>query len=454
MSHHRRRGLALALAAGAALLAAPHVQAADQAPSGAREGPDMRILTTPQDVLFRVQLGEIGRRFQPVPVEGAMGWSVRLCMTKTGEDHTWPLPATDGERVFVGGPLSYSEFYALRADDGRLAWKTSLGDNGPTPPVVRDRRVYFNTQSCTLYAYDTRNGSKLWSRYLAGTLESIPALAGEEIVTTRPSRHGVPAKNGGNLPALTVLDLAGRVQNDIDIDGEALGAPILHDGKAYLATRAGTLYCVDLDEGETQWARRCNARGAPWVDDTGIYVATKDALAAYTPKTGIERWTEVAITPSSRTRDIPTTTRPPALRVQKANAAKTDAFWREGMRPVAVDDMLCIAEGRTLRMFHRVTGAETAWWEIDVDGNFVGAPIITGSTVVVATREGQIRAIDARHGEIVWAVDIDRPLGSGVIVDDGKVYAVTRDGRLVCVHTGDLRADGWPMWGGTPEHSR
>ena len=53
----------------------------------------------------------------------------------------------------------------------------------------------------------------------------------------------------------------------------------------------------------------------------------------------------------------------------------------------------------------------------------------------------------------IWAVDIDQRLGSGVIVDDGKLYVVTRDGRLVCVQTGDLRADGWPMWGGTPSHA-
>lgn len=447
MTPTRAAVLAAVLAVAASLPAAPRLLALDDPESA---GPDMRLLATPQELLFRVDLGKAGRRFQPQALEGAMGWSVPLAQGSTTLDVAWPTPATDGERVFVGGPLSYAEFYALDAESGRLSWKAGLSDNGPTPPVVRDRRVYFNTQSCTLYAYDTRSGTRLWSRYLAGHLESIPALAGETLVTTRPERH--ERRNGGG-PALTLLDLRGRITKNVDIDSEAIGAPVLHGGNAYVATRGGLLYCVDLAQGEQRWSRACQARGAPWVDDTGIYVATGGEVQAFHPETGRPRWDHVAITPSSGTRELPTTVQPPPLRKEIADRNRGDAFWGEGMRPVLLGDELCIAEGRTLRFFHRITGAEIAWWELDVDDDIVGAPIVAGETVVVATRTGQVRAVDVRHGEVAWAVDVGAVLGSGIVVDDGKLYAVTRDGRLVCVHTGDLRADGWPMWGGTAGHA-
>jgi hypothetical protein len=35
------------------------------------------------------------------------------------------------------------------------------------------------------------------------------------------------------------------------------------------------------------------------------------------------------------------------------------------------------------------------------------------------------------------------------VVSGGRVYAVARGGELVCLSTGDARADGWPMWGGS-----
>ncbi len=433
----------------------PDAQAADQIAADANEGPDMRILTTPEEVHFRVSLGKVGKRFRPQELSGADGWSVRLAPKRASGDAAWPTPAIDDDRVFVGGPLNSSEFYALRAGNGTLSWKAKLADNGPTPATVRDRRVYFNTQSCTLYAYDTRNGTRLWSKYLAGHLESIPAVDGESIVTTRPERHGRSVRHDGGLPALTVLNRRGRIESDTTIDGQALGSPILHGGNAYLATRQGTLYCVDVEKGEELWSRQCNARGAPWVDKTGVYVATQESLQAYHPTTGSARWTHQAVTPSSRDRrrTLPQTLIPPPLRIDQAAKTKTDAFWGEGMRPVRVNSNLCIAEGRALRFFDSVTGAEVAYWELDVKHAFVGAPIVAGDTVVVSTRGGEVRGVDTRHGEIIWAVDLGRRLGSGVIVDDGKLYVMTRDGRLVCVQTGDLRADGWPMWGGTPEHS-
>jgi len=191
------------------------------------------------------------------------------------------------------------------------------------------------------------------------------------------------------------------------------------------------------------------------VDDTGVYVAAKGTLQAYHRTTGTPRWTYQAVTPSSRDRgrQMPRTLTPPPLRVSAAASTATDAFWGEGMRPVRVNDTLCIAEGRALRFFHSVTGVEIAYWELDVKQPIAGAPIVAGDTVIVATHGGEVRGVDTRHGEIVWAVDIGQRLGSGVIVDDGKLYAVTRDGRLVCVQTGDLTADGWPMWGGGPENA-
>ncbi len=439
--------VAVSVAVSVAADRAAHAQ--DAAPASDL---DMRILTTPADVRFDVDIGKLGQRYRAKPLRGAKGWAVRLG-TRKMKSALWPTPATDGERIYVGGPLESSEFFAMHADTGGLAWRRSLADAGPTPAVVRDRRVYFNTQSCTVYAYDGPTGNRVWSRYLAGHVEAIPAVTETAVLSTRPSRH--EAKVDANLPALTVMDpRRGTILANVTIDAEALGGPVVSGNRAFVATRLGTVFCIDTEKGETRWKHNCGARSAPWLDESGLFVVGREAIESYHPETGFRRFADAAITPSSRDAQ-PITAQPSPPRVRRSAISQNGegGFWKDASRPVVAAERLVLAEGRTLRVFDRVTGAEQAWWEIDVDHPFSGSPVVAGDTVVVATSQGQVRAIDVTQGEIVWALDIDAQLASGFILDASKLYAMTTDGRLLGIETGDLRADGWPMWGGSPTHA-
>ncbi len=435
----------------AALLSAAALLALPAAAVEADDGVDMRILGTPAEVHFRVTLPKRGARFQAAKIRGADGWVIELAARSARSDSAWPTPATDGKRVFAGGPLNSSEMFAVDFLTGRFSWRTRMNDNGPTPPVVRDRRVYVNTQSCTLYAFDTRNGHEVWSNFLASSLESVPSLADGAVVTARPKRAKNPTRDESEIPALTlVAPETGEVLADVAIDADGRGAPVVRDGAAILTTKSGAVYCVDLAEGRTRWRKEIGARGMPAVDDSGVYVAGSSAVACLDLRTGRDRYSEMAFTPSSRdTMTVRDPVRAPTVRAEAANTIDGGAFWGDGLRPTLADDKLVLAAAKTLRVFDKRTGQDLAWWELDVEGAIVGQAALARGTVVVATRLGEIRAVDLKHGEVAWAVDLGARLAGGVIVHDSRVIATTTDGRLISVHTGDLRADGWPMWGGS-----
>lgn len=60
-------------------------------------------------------------------------------------------------------------------------------------------------------------------------------------------------------------------------------------------------------------------------------------------------------------------------------------------------------------------------------------PAIDGERVYAATRDGYVRAFDARTGESIWDTDTDRPLSGGPGVGDGLVLLGTSEGEVLAL---------------------
>jgi Ca-activated chloride channel family protein len=86
-------------------------------------------------------------------------------------------PAFANAKVFVGAGFHSTTVYALDAENGTLRWVGETPDGGPTAALVDDDKVLFNTESCTLFAFDVRSGRQLWSHYLGDPVAFQPAVA-------------------------------------------------------------------------------------------------------------------------------------------------------------------------------------------------------------------------------------------------------------------------------------
>jgi outer membrane protein assembly factor BamB len=67
-------------------------------------------------------------------------------------------------------------------------------------------------------------------------------------------------------------------------------------------------------------------------------------------------------------------------------------------------------------------------------------PAIDDERVYAATRDGRVRAFDARTGESIWDTDTDRPLSGGPGVGDGLILLGTSDGDVLALgeKTGEI----------------
>ncbi|MFP6693463.1 MAG: PQQ-binding-like beta-propeller repeat protein, partial [Pirellulales bacterium] len=100
-------------------------------------------------------------------------------------------------------------------------------------------------------------------------------------------------------------------------------------------------------------------------------------------------------------------------------------------------------------------------WEMKLDGDLekeggrlAAAPVAAGQYLFVSTLSGHVLQIDPKSGKTKKKHEIGAPMRFPPAVHNGRIYATTQDGRVVCINTGDRKLTGWPMSGRDARHSR
>jgi Ca-activated chloride channel family protein len=368
--------------------------------------------------------------------DGKRGWITRLPVGQ----HL-PSAAYGGGRVYVSGGFDTTAFYALDAEDGRLLWnRQDLEDNGPTAAMFQGGEVVFNTESCTLFVLDARTGRTRWRRWLGDPTLAQPALAEGLIFASHPVRGG-----GHALSALRLRD--GTPAWSRPLDGELLAAPVVAEQAVYAATIHGTVYRFANRSGARRWARSIRASTAPWIAGGRVFLSRTAARGEELVALDAESGRSLATLRRVNARylaDIPR---------DLQSWPKVWAF--EGSRPILahgrlIDTMAGTASaadprsGRSLwqRRHPGTTGQRSLF-----------PPVLAGSQIVLASREGGVYALDLDTGMTVWAYRTGRPIASSPIVARGWVYLASTDGTLIGLEVGGPALDGWHMWGGGPGHN-
>jgi len=368
------------------------------------------------------------------------GWITRLPM-----GGVIPSVAYGGGRVYVGGGFETTAFYALDARSGKMLWtRQALADNGPTAPSYLDEEVIFNTESCTLFVLDARTGRTRWSRWLGDPTLAQPAVNFGLIFASYPSDAG-----GQRLAGLRLKD--GRTVWSRVVDGELLTAPVVSGDSVYATTIRGSVYRFEATRGKRRWRSRIRATSAPWVEGGKVYLGRdlregrtrSEAQVVLDAETGAT----VAVLRQARA---------PYLRDVPRSLDSWPKVWAfEGSRPLLVQGRLLDTMAGAVSATHPVSGQSL--WRRRHGGTAarrtLTPPVVAGSQVVFATREGAVYALDVDTGMTVFAYDLKRRITSSPVVAHGWLYLSSNDGSVIAIEAGGAGLDGWHMWGGGPGHN-
>jgi hypothetical protein len=138
------------------------------APARALAEPEIPAERLDLDGVPEIRLDSL-RPLKAVPIDGPSGrkgWAVLLVNGKgQGSAMTIPSPAVQDGRVIVGGGVGSRSLWAFDVRNGRKLWRSDLNDNGPSTVAVTPSRTIVNTESCTTYGIDTRTGRRVWAKW-------------------------------------------------------------------------------------------------------------------------------------------------------------------------------------------------------------------------------------------------------------------------------------------------
>jgi len=148
-------------------------------------------------------------------------------------DQIWSTPVVDNNLVFVG---SFDKnIYALDAGSGNKVWSFPTGANTVSTPLLADGVVYVGSLDRNLYAIDEKTGQKKWSYPAGNWFWAKPVIVNGVIFA--PNLDGKVYK----------LDInTGKpVADPSDLGGQVSSWPVVINNQVIVATQNGKLLSLD-----------------------------------------------------------------------------------------------------------------------------------------------------------------------------------------------------------------
>ncbi len=273
------------------------------------------------------------KNMQAVPIDPI--WRVDLAPSgvtrKDGQQLAAAAYDPQGGRVWVGS-ADRAWFYAFRASDGHLLWKTPLPGGTSGRAIFDDGQVVVGSDGGEVVSFAGATGEVKWRYSVPGAVVAAPEVSGDTLLVVdgtnaiyaldrrsgawrwqyrreAPGRFALygeapPTVVGGRVhvgfsdgvlvtlsskdgAVLWTRDLAPEAEQFEDIDARA----VVIDGTLYAASVAGGLYALRPATGEVVWTRTVRGvvvmRGYHGDLFAGI---DQGAIVRIDPETGRARW--------------------------------------------------------------------------------------------------------------------------------------------------------------------
>ena len=340
-----------------------------------------------------------------------------------------PEPAVNSDWAQSGGNASKSMGHpALSATRSQL-WQTSIAGNSnkqrlASAPVVADNRLFVVDTDAVVHAFAADTGVKLWS-----------VSIGSEGKDFKKSLFGggagvdgaiVYATSGaGDVAALNVAD--GSVVWKSKPAGPLRGAPTIAFGGIYVISQDNQIIALNQSSGAVQWQATASLEagsifgaGSPAAGQGTIVAGySSGEVQAYRYENGRDLW-EDALARTSM-----------ALSVSTLSDVDADPVIDRGR-------VFALGQGGRMASYELVTGQRS--WEISIAG--ISTPYVVGEWVYAMTDDGKLLCVARGTGKVRWLQQLARfrvetekkkkdPIRwTGPILAGGRLIAVNSEGQL------------------------
>lgn len=249
----------------------------------------------------------------------------------------------------------------------KVTWRQRLGASSLTTPLVAGARVFALSTDRTVSAFDAASGQRLWQQQ-----RSSDALVLAQPGLLMAVGDTLVAGVGGRLVGFNALTgqtrwevpiAVARGTNEVERLVDIVTGATRVDASVCVRSFQTAVACVDAASGRLAWSRP--AAGATGLGgNESIVVGTeKDSrLTVWNRRTGEVSWSSDAL------------------------------LWRALGTPLVLGQSLAVGDG-TGQLHFLATADGSTLNRVSTDGSpIVGAPVLVGKTLVVATQKGGVFA--------------------------------------------------------------
>lgn len=200
---------------------------------------------------------------------------------------------SDGFMVVVAS--TRGEIIALGAD-GKELWRTQVGGEMRSPPLVGRGLVVVRSTDYRITALDAASGRRRWTYQRANvplTLRSLTemAYAGDQVVAGFPSGRLVALNTANGAVRWDVAVSEPRGATEVERLADVVGAPLVLGSEVCAASYQGRVGCFDAATGSLRWSSEISAGAGPTADERRIYVVdAKSNVVAFNRAAGSLAW--------------------------------------------------------------------------------------------------------------------------------------------------------------------
>ncbi|WP_244267077.1 outer membrane protein assembly factor BamB, partial [Sodalis-like endosymbiont of Proechinophthirus fluctus] len=267
----------------------------------------------------------------------------------------------------VGSELA--KVYSLDAQDGSLAWETTVAGEALSTPVVSDGVVLVHTSNGMLQALNETDGAVKWTV----TFDVPPlTLRGASSPTTAFGAAIVGSDNGHvNVIMINQGQLIWQQRIPQHIGATEIArikdvqtTPVVVNGVVYALAYNGNLVALDLRSGQVIWSREIGSVTNLLVDGGRIYLVDQnDRVIAVDTQGGVTLW------------------------------CQSDLQHRNLTSPVLYNGYIVTGDSEGyLHWINTDDGRFVAQQKVDSAG-LLAIPIVAGDKLVVQAKNGEVYAI-------------------------------------------------------------
>ena len=273
------------------------------------------------------------------------------------------------------GVGSDGRFHAVVTADNKLVtfegskevWREQLKSRVSTAPLVAGERVFVMGVDRAVHAYDARDGKRLWTLQRPGealTLQHIGVLTGIKdtlIAGQGPRLAGIDPTRGTMRWEVPVGSPRGT--NEVERLADLIGPAVRLGSRLCARSFQAAVGCVDTDGGRLLWARNTGGVNAIGGDEELIFGAdATDRIVAWKTDSGETAWTSERM------------------------------LFRGLSAPASVGPTVAFGDFEGYVHFLDRKDGQTLL-RLATDGSpVVGKPVLSGTTLLVVTRNGGLFA--------------------------------------------------------------